>query len=478
VSEPTARRTPEPAVAPSWRAVFRGRGRLTGGLVLLETVTAVQLLIVITIMPVVVEDLGGLRLYGWAFAAAGIAAIVALPVTGQTADRWGPARALTMVLGVFAAGTVLAAAAPTMPVFIVGRFLQGWGLGAQYAVSLGAVAQTYPEAYRARVLALLSAAWVVPSLIGPSFGALIAGTIGWRWAFVASLPFAAVAAWLVLPELRGLPRAPSGAVDRVGARWLVQLAAGAAALLYGLTELSWWTAPLAVGGIVLLVPALRRVLPRGTFVARPGLPAAAAASFLVAFAFFGMDGFIPLMLTQVRGRSIALAGLVITFASVAWSVGSWWQSRMTVRRSRAGLTALGDALILLGSGAMVAGLATGVPLLLPYVGWTVAGFGMGIAYPTITLVSMEQAPAGRQTQSIASVQLSEAMGAAVGPGLGGCAVALATSAGGSVSAGLAGAFALCLAAGLVLLAMTPRLPSPGAPVSPSPAGGRTGASPA
>src|SRR5439155_14640980 len=93
---------------------------------------------------------------------------------------WGPARALVVVVGIFVVGTVLAAAAPSMPLFIVGRFLQGWGLGAQYAVSLGAVAKTYPEAHRPRVLALLSGAWILPSIFGPSFGALLASTVGRR----------------------------------------------------------------------------------------------------------------------------------------------------------------------------------------------------------------------------------------------------------------------------------------------------------
>jgi len=139
--------------APSWREVFRDRGRLTVGLILLESVTAVQLLIVVTIMPVIVAELGGLRLYGLAFSASALAAMISLPATGRAADRWGPARALVVVVGIFVVGTVLAAAAPSMPLFIVGRFLQGWGLGAQYAVSLGAVAKTYPEAHRPRVLA-------------------------------------------------------------------------------------------------------------------------------------------------------------------------------------------------------------------------------------------------------------------------------------------------------------------------------------
>ena len=39
---------------------------------------------------------------------------------------------------IFTVGSVVAALATSMPMFVVGRFLQGWGLGAQYAVSLGA----------------------------------------------------------------------------------------------------------------------------------------------------------------------------------------------------------------------------------------------------------------------------------------------------------------------------------------------------
>jgi MFS family permease len=233
-----------PAAPPPWSEIFRTRGRLTLGLILLESVTAVQLLIVITIMPVIVGDLGGLRLYGLAFGASALAAIIALPATGRAADRWGPARALAVVLGIFLVGTLVAATAVSMPIFIAGRFLQGWGLGAHYAVSLGAIARIYPGAHRARVLALLSAAWVVPSLAGPSVGALLASTVGWRWSFFASIPFVGFASWLTLPELAGLPPATTDVRPVPFAR-LLQLAVGAGALLYALTTYAWWTFPLA-----------------------------------------------------------------------------------------------------------------------------------------------------------------------------------------------------------------------------------------
>jgi MFS family permease len=447
----------EPAIVPAWREVLRHHGRLTIGLVVLETVTAIQLLIVITVLPVVVRDLGGLRLYGWALSASPLAAMIALPATGRLADRRGPAVALSFVLMVFVAGTLVASSAQAMPMLIVGRFLQGWGLGAQYAVSLGAVAQTYPDAFRPRIIALLTAAWVVPGVVGPPLGALIASTVGWRYAFLVSLPFVLVAAVLVLPELRGIrPTRPSE--PSVGIVWIVLLAVGAGALLIALTDIGWWTAPLAAAGVAILIPTLGRILPPGSLAARPGLPAAVAAAFLLSFVYFGVDGFVPLLVQRVRGQSVAVAGIVVTLSAIAWTAGTWWQARAIARRSPGSLVALASALILVGVGCVWAMLTPAVPLALGFVGWTVGGVGMGIGFPTIPLVAMDRAEPGRETSVVASAALSDTFGAALGPGLGGSAVALAAAAGVSLSAGLSGAFALATIAGIALFPVATRLP--------------------
>ncbi len=457
--ERAEREAPLPA-NPAWREVLRHRGRLTIGLVLLETVTAIQLLIVITVLPVVVRDLGGLRFYGWALSASPLAAMIALPATGRMADRRGPATALMFVLSTFVVGTIVASTAPTMPLLILGRFLQGWGLGAQYAVSLGAVAQIYPDSYRPRIIALLTAAWVVPGVVGPPLGALIASTVGWRWAFLVSLPFVVVAAILVLPELR---RSPVRAADEpvpagVGVVPILLLAVGAGSVLIALTSLDWWTAPLAAAGVALLVPALRIILPKGSLTARPGLPAAVAAAFLLSFVFFGVDGFVPLLLQRVRGESVAIAGIVVTLSAVAWSAGTWWQARMITSRSPAWLVGVAAVLILVGAGGVWLSLIPAVPLAVVFVSWTVGGVGMGIGFPTIPLVAMGLAEPGRQTSVVAGAALSDTLGAALGPGLSGSAVALAASVGASLSAGLSGAFAVAVAVGFLLFPVARRLP--------------------
>ena len=72
----------EPVEAPRWTELFSGGyARTTVGLVLLETLVAVHILVTVAVLPAVVRDLGGIRLYGVALAAPALATAVALPVT-------------------------------------------------------------------------------------------------------------------------------------------------------------------------------------------------------------------------------------------------------------------------------------------------------------------------------------------------------------------------------------------------------------
>jgi MFS family permease len=165
-------------------------------------------------------------------------------------------------------------------------------------------------------------------------------------------------------------------------------------------------------------------------------------------------------LTGVRGKTVGVAGLVVTLASVSWSVGSWWQSRVASSWTRARLVVVGGVLVLTGAVGVGACLWPSVPLLVAYVAWTIGGLGMGVAFPTISLVAMESSPPGGQTSAVASTQLTETLGASVGPGIAGSSVALSAALGASLTAGLAGGLVVALVAALVLLPVSARLPSP------------------
>src|SRR4029450_2785538 len=244
---------------------------------------------------------------------------------------------------------------------------------------------------------------------------------------------------------------------RLSIRWPGPLMVGAGLFLAGLTEPSWWSLAMIPAGLVLGLPALARIAPSGWFRARPGLPATAAAAFLLSAAFFAVDGFVPLMLTGVRGLSVAEAGIVVTLATVAWSLGSWWQSRTAGRIGAPTLVAGGTAVVALGIVCVAAGL-TSVPIIVPYIGWGLAGLGMGVAFPTIPLAAMSQASGGAEPGQLSSIRLTDTVGAGIGPGLGGACIAIAASAGSQLRVGIAGAFVIGFAAALALIAIARRLP--------------------
>ena len=453
-SSPGAPATPAP-----WREVFAGRrGRLTAGLLVLEALVAVQSLIVATILPEVRRDLGMVQLYGLAFTAMSLATIASIPVVGRAVDGFGTKTVLVPVLALFAAGLLVSATAPAMPVLLAGQFLQGMGGGGLYALSLGTVAKTYPDHLRPRVLALLATMWILPGLVGPPVGAAIASTFGWRWAFVAPVPVL-LATWLLIaPVLNLVPRSDDHGPS-VSLRWPLQLMVGAGFVFAALTVAEWWVPVAVVAGLAVGVPALRHIAPHGTFRAAPGMPATAAAAFLLSVSFLAMDAFLTLMLTEVRGLSLGASGLVITVASITWAIGAWWQSNRAEQRTLSWLVAVGTALLFGGQTAVASTLWLQVPLAIAYVGWGVVGLGMGIAFATIPLAAMRASESGEESSELSSVLLMDMLGVATGAGLGGAAVAMSDAFDATLRTGIAGAFTIALVTALALAAISGRIPS-------------------
>ena len=182
------------------------RRALTLGLVLSVTFVAVEALAVITVMPVVARDLDGLALYGWVFSTFQLSSLIGIVVAGRDADRHGPARPYVAGLVLFSAGLLVAGLAPFMWVLVAGRCLQGLGAGAVPAVAYVAIGRSLREVQRARMMAVLSTAWVVPGLVGPGVAAAVAHLFGWRWVFLGLIPLVGVAGPIAVPALVRLGR--------------------------------------------------------------------------------------------------------------------------------------------------------------------------------------------------------------------------------------------------------------------------------
>jgi len=166
---------------------------LTTGLVLTITFVASEALAVVTVMPVAARDLGGLRLYGWVFSGFMLGNVVGIVAAGQQADRRGPAVPFVAGLALFASGLAVAGLAPTMGALLAGRVCQGMGAGGITAAAYPSIGRSLPGPLQARMMAVLSTAWVAPGLAGPALSAEVAHLFGWRWVFLGLLPVVAVA---------------------------------------------------------------------------------------------------------------------------------------------------------------------------------------------------------------------------------------------------------------------------------------------
>ena len=450
---------------------------LSAGLVLTITFVASEALAVVTVLPIVVRDLGGLRLYGWVFSAFMLSSMVGIVLAGREADRRGPAPPFVAGLLLFGAGLAVSGLAPTMLVLVAGRVLQGLGAGAVPAVAYAAIGRSVHGPVRARMMALLSTAWVVPGLAGPALSAEVAHVFGWRWVFLGLLPVVAISGSIALPALIRIgPPAAQQAVEHRLADG-IRTAARAGLILGGLTLAARAvTGPglraLGLGGSGLLgsgligaaliaaggvtgLPALRRLTPPGTLTACRGLPATILARGVLTFAFFGADGYVTLTMTAVRHRSLLLAGLAVTGSTLAWTAGSWVQARLNERWEGRRLVRTGVLIILVGIAGMILAAQPVVPVAVGLVAWTVAGLGMGLAYAPITLIMLREAPAGREGWASASLNLADVLGTALGVGVGGAAVAASPS----LQVGVTAAFAVAAGAAATGLVLTRRLPA-------------------
>jgi MFS family permease len=128
--------------------------------------------------------------------------IVTMPLTGALSDVYGRGRVYLASLAVFAVGSALTATAglttfPSeslagLPWLVTGRVLQGLGGGALVPVALALAADLFPAGSRALPLGLVAAVQESGSVMGPLYGAAVAGAAsglgGWRAIFWINIP--------------------------------------------------------------------------------------------------------------------------------------------------------------------------------------------------------------------------------------------------------------------------------------------------
>jgi EmrB/QacA subfamily drug resistance transporter len=342
---------------------------------------------------------------------------------GALADIYGRKRIFLSGCAIFAAGSVVCAAAPSTALLIIGRGIAGLGAALELPAALAILNVTYPDAgQRTRAIAIWGGMNGLAMAIGPSLGGVLVDFFGWRSLFIVILPVAAAAVWLGMgwvPETRDTSRA---GLDLPG-QALAVLVLGTLSL--GFIEgpsLGWRSAPVLVcfglclagtaGFVMVERHAAAPLVPLSTFRSR-----AFAASILIAllmtFGMYGMLFVLPLYFQVVQGLDATGAGLRLLPMSVVFFLVSLFAGRLAPHAGAR--LQIGGGIGLTGAG--LAGLCfvpAGPGFAVAGVSLLAIGVGLGLITGPIATVAVANAPAARSGMSSGLVNMGRLVGATLG----------------------------------------------------------------
>nr|NLD39816.1 MFS transporter [Actinomycetales bacterium] len=432
------------------------------GAVALITIGAFENLAVTTILPVIARDLDGFAIYALAAGLPLALQVVANALGGLLVDSISFQRPLLIGVVTTGAGLLTAGLAPEMWTLAIGRGVAGFGIGFITVSLYAAVGLVVPPERRPGFFAAFSAAWVVPSMVGPAIAGVLADAGWWRAVLIGVVPLAVIALLLLRPLLATAPSPPPSRTERSRIRRratsMIPAAVGLAAALAvvqsagaaGSELRSLVTAGTAFLVVLVLLPLL---LPPGTFSLRRGVPAAIAARLFINGAVIGTEAYLPLLLQEGHSWSPTASGLVLTAGSVSWSLGAILQARIRGTEKRYRWSVFGTLLVALGVCAAAAIVIPAVPPAFAAVGMLIAGLGMGITFASLSVFALDNTPGPRQGETSAALQIADGSGAALAIAVVGVVIAIL----GRDTAGFGTGFAILLVVALASVVATARV---------------------
>ncbi len=430
---PAEQRSPAAEVTSPMRG---GYGALTLTLVAFVSMVAFEAMSVTVVMTPVAQLLGAPALYGLAFSLMFTAQMLGTILAGPWIRRAGPAPALFIGQALFAAGSLIAGLANSFGMLLLGRLLAGLGAGLAIVAEYVVIGSAFPAHLRPKVFSWTSAAWVLPSIVGPLIAGWLMQVVSWRAVFLVVVPTTAatmVAFWAQRGRLPGRaapepadaspssepPSAadPTSSPDRRIVRDGLTLALAAGAFQWGASHLSPptpVTVALAAAGLLSLAATAPRLVPAGTLRMAVGLPSVILTRFLLLAAFNGALSFVPTLLIALRGQSVAAAGVILALTSVGWAAGSALQGQRRFLGRASMLVNAGAVAVAAGLLGCAIGAWAGLWAWAFVVPVGVVGLGMGLISASTSVLTLELSPPTGHAAASSALQLADVLGSAVG----------------------------------------------------------------
>ncbi|MEM8660942.1 MAG: MFS transporter [Pseudomonadota bacterium] len=388
------------------------------------TLHALDELVVATMLPAMVKELGGLDLVSWTVGIYEVGTVIFSAMSGLVTVRYGVRFPMLCSSICFGLGCIISALAQSMELVLLGRLLQGFGGGGLLAVSFVASAVLFPERTLARVMGLLSVFWGAAGFLGPMLGSLFVELYSWRvgfWGFGVSAFLLTVPIFWKIEDRRML--ATDTMPDSYPVKRLLALTLGIFLIAAASIKITSFAAPLFIaGGIFCIAMFLaldaredkNRMLPLRPLNMMEPMGSAVTMILCLSAATVALPIYGVLILTSMHDTSVLVAGYVIACSAIGWSLTTFLVSGLPERLDRP-LIYWGMYIAVVGVAGYVYAVPNG-PVSLVALFAFVEGVGFGIAWafiPRYVLHISEPAEIERNTAALPTAQsIGYAVGAA------------------------------------------------------------------
>ena len=304
---------------------------------------AADSLVVATMLPTIVSDIGGPAYVSWTVSIYEVGSVVAGAASALMSMRYGLRRPMALAAALFALGCATSAISPTMQGVLVGRALQGLGGGGLVALGFVAAGVLFPRHTRARVMAVVSAFWGMSAFLGPLMGGLFVEYATWRIGFGFFAAQAGVLALWILSRPEALPPSKNASpgrfpIFRLGVLCLAVIAISAGGVR---VELIRSTLLISAGILCLVWFVWRdgradsdRLLPVSAVNPRTATGGTMLMLLLISMSTIAILAYGPILMTYVHQMPALTAGYIIACSSIGWTVSAVMISGMPERYDR------------------------------------------------------------------------------------------------------------------------------------------------
>ena len=253
---------------------------------------------------------------------------IVLPLTGWFSSIFGRKRFYMVCVVIFTLSSLLCGLAPSLPLLVTFRIMQGAGGGALQPISQAILLESFPKEKRGMAMAVFGMGVVLAPIIGPTLGGWITDSYSWRWIFLINIPVGIISLVLTLflvfdpPYLVRKSLREGARIDYIGIGLLsVGLGFLQVVLDKGERE-DWFGSNFIIGCAVVAVVGLLGAFlwelsqkdPAVDFhlLRERNFLIATMTMFMLGIVLYGSTALLPIFLQTLLGYTALLSGLVLS----------------------------------------------------------------------------------------------------------------------------------------------------------------------